>query len=178
LKRILPLLLVGLLGACSTPSQELRTMYADSLGERLGGDQFTSLDDEYVLHQEARREKVRGYVEQELLVTPEDYLYAGIILSTSPFEDDLIAASASGLKSAELGDNRGFRVAAEAIDRLQMHRGEPQRYGTQYYYLEVIQKWRRDPVNPATTDAERAAMGVPPLAELLERTDRLNAEVR
>jgi hypothetical protein len=177
LKRYLPLLLLVLLSACASTSEQLRVMYADSLRERLD-DQFTSLEDEYVLSQEARRETTRKFVEQELLVTAEDYLYTGVILSTSPFEDDLIAASASGLKAAELGDDRGFRVAAESIDRLQMHRGEPQRYGTQYYYVEVIQKWRLYPVDPSTTDGERNAMGIPSLAELTERADTLNEKVR
>lgn len=178
MKRFLPLLLLALLGACSTPSQQLRNMYRESLEERLDGSKFTSLEDGYVLNQEDRRETVRGFVKEEKLVTSEDYLYAGVILSTSPFEDDLIAASASGLTAAEMGEERGFRVAAEAIDRLKMLRGEPQRYGTQYHYIEVIKKWRLYPVDPNTTDAERASMGIPSLAVLTERTAELNAELR
>ena len=52
------------------------------------------------------------------------------------------------------------------------------RYGTQFYYEEVLQKWRLYPVSGKTTDAERAAMGVAPLAELRAREDLLNEEVR
>jgi hypothetical protein len=58
-----------------------------------------------------------------------------------------------------------------------MLRGEPQRYGTQYVsvpgYGWVLYRW-----DPATTDAERASMGVPPLAEALERLKTLNGADR
>ena len=172
------LLLVLSFASCTTPSQSLQNMYANSLRERLNGDTFAALGDKYRDRQEKRLEFVRQYVREEQLETAEDYLYAGALLSTSPHEDDLIAAMASGLTAAEMGEDRGFRVAAEATDRFKMHRGENQRYGTQYYYAEVIQQWRLYRVDPDTTDAERAAMGVEPLAELIARTEELNAEVR
>lgn len=164
--------------SCRTTTQKLRNMYENSLDERLGGSNFATLGPEYREHQETRLEHVREFVREEQLVTAEDYLYAGALLSTSSQQDDLIAASASGLKAAELGEDLGFRVAAEAIDKLAMHNGENQRYGTQYYYVEVIQKWRLYPIDPATTDEERKAMGVEPLSELIARVDLLNEEVR
>ena len=101
-----------------------------------------------------------------------------MILSTSGFEDDLVAAGACGLKAAELGEDRGFRVAAEAVDRRLMLAGRPQRYGTQYYYVEVIQKWRLYPVDPKTTDLERQAMGVETFEQLRAREAELNEELR
>lgn len=179
LRRILPLLLFVFATACASgPSQSLRVMYKASLRERLEGGEFSTLSDRYSSRQRDRVEMVRKYVKAEELVTAEDYLYAGILLSTSAVEDDLIAASASGLKAAELGDQRGMLVAAEALDRLLMHRGKPQRYGTQYYYIEVIQKWRLYPVDPSTTDDDRAAVGVSPMSELKAREDVLNSELR
>ena len=177
-KRLLPVLLLLSFAACTTPSQSLRNMYAESLRERLDGDNFATLGTRFGEHQEARFEKVRKFVREEALVTKEDYLYAGALLSTSSHQDDLVAAMASGLKAAEMGEDRGFRVAAEATDRFRMHRGENQRYGTQYYYVEVIQEWRLYPVDPETTDEERAAMGVEPLSVMIARAEMLNAEVR
>lgn len=168
------LLLLG----CRTPSESLKNMYGNNIRDRVEGDSFYTLGDAYQSRLENRLERVRGYVKEEQLESALDYLYAGALLANSGFEDDLIAASACGLKAAELGDDRGFRVAAEAIDKLHMHRGENQRYGTQYYYVEVIQEWRLYPVDPATSDEERAAMGVEPLAELIARAELLNAEVR
>ncbi len=153
-------------------------MYADSLRERLDEGQFSTLGRAYERNQAERIERVRTLVKEEKLVTSEDYLYVGVLLSSSAEEDDLIAASASGLKAAELGDDRGLYVAAEALDRRLMHRGRPQRYGTQYHYLEVIQKWKLYPTDPSTTDADRAMMGIPPLVELKAREAELNEEVR
>jgi hypothetical protein len=177
-KRFLPLALLLSLLACQSVSSHLESLYADSVRERLAGDTFSTLGDAYQEDQEERLEKVRGYVKAEQLVTAQDYLYAGVILSSSSHPDDLTAAWAAGLKAAELGDDRGFRVFAEAVDRFEMQRGGEQKYGTQYYYLEVIQKWRLYPYNLDTTDAERAAMGVEPLAELLAREEQLNEDVR
>jgi hypothetical protein len=173
------LLLFALVAACTSgPSKSLRIMYNASLRERLDDGKFSSLGERYASRQRDRVQAVRKLVMAEELITAEDYLYAGVILSTSTVEDDLIAASASGIKATELGDPRGMHVAAEALDRLLMHRGKPQRYGTQYYYIEVIQKWRLYPVDPATTDSDRAAVGVAPMSDLKAREAELNAELR
>lgn len=169
-------LLLGL-AACSTPTQRLERMYADSVRER-GSGPFTSLEEDFREHQEARRSKVRKLLAEEKLASAKDFLYAGAILASSPHEEDLLTAQMAGLKAAELGEDKGFRVAAEAIDRHAMHTGQPQRYGTQFYYEEVLQKWRLYPVAGETTDAERAAMGVAPLAELRAREETLNERVR
>jgi hypothetical protein len=52
--------------------------------------------------------------------------------------------------------------------------GVAQRYGTQYVYEPVLKGWRLYPIDPRTTDAERKAMGVPPLDELKKAEDLLN----
>ncbi|MFT7668576.1 MAG: hypothetical protein ACI8X5_001270 [Planctomycetota bacterium] len=153
-------------------------MYSNSLSDRLGEGSFSTLKSRYVERQEERFVLVRGYIENGALITADDYIYAGAILSTSPFESDLVAAMASGLTAAEMGLDLGFRIAAESTDRFRMLRGEPQRYGTQYYYVEVLKQWRVYPVDPDTTDAERAAMGVESLAIMKDRVALLNEEVR
>jgi len=178
--RLLPtaLLALALLGGCRSTSESLRIMYGNSVRDRTGEGNFSRLDESYLEQQENRYEIVRGYIKDEKLQSAEDYLYAGVILSTSGFEDDLVAAGACGLKAAELGEDRGFRVAAEAVDRRLMLAGRPQRYGTQYYYVEVIQKWRLYPVDPKTTDLERQAMGVGTFEQLRAREAELNEELR
>lgn len=169
--------LLALLAACTSTSDSLQHMYEDSIRERDGG-VFSTLDSDYMERQESRRVKVRKYVVEQSLETAEDYLYAGAILSSSPEEDDLIAAQLAGLTAAQMGEDRGFRVAAEAIDRIAMHQGIPQRYGTQFYYEAVLAKWRLYPVDPKTTDIERKSMGVDSLADLMKRADELNEKVR
>jgi hypothetical protein len=52
-----------------------------------------------------------------------------------------------------------------------MYEGRPQRYGTQFVPYGV--RHRLWDVEPATTDEERAAWAVPPLAEQLRRADEL-----
>lgn len=175
---LLPLALLAGLAACQSVSQRLENIYADSLRERLGDDTFSTLGSEFEANQEERREKVRGFLKDGLLTTSEDYLYAGTILTSSSHPDDLTAAWGAGIQAAEMGEDRGFRVAAEAMDRFQMVHGAKQRYGTQYYYVEVLQKWRLYPIEARTTDAEREAMGVEPLAALEAKVEELNQVLR
>ncbi len=173
----LSILLLFALCACTSTSQSLKQMYADSIRERSSG-VFTSMEHKYQERQEERFEKVRRYLAEEQLASAEDFLYAGALLAASPQQEDLLTAQMAGLRAAQMGEDKGFRVAAEAIDRHAMHLGNPQRYGTQYYYEEVLRKWRLYAVDPKTTDAERKAMGVEPLAELYRKTELLNENVR
>lgn len=62
-------------------------------------------------------------------------------------------------------------LAAAAYDRWCMYEGRPQRYGTQFVPDGV--RYRLWDVEPATTDAERAAWDVPPLAQQLQRADAM-----
>jgi hypothetical protein len=171
------LVLLLLLAACTSTSSKLEQMYSTGLHDRQQG-VFASLEATYEERQESRRAKVRSFIAEAKLESAEDHVFAAAILASSPAPEDLAAAQRIGLRAAEMGDGRGFRVAAEAIDRQAMHAGSPQRYGTQYYYEEVLQKWRLYAVDPHTTDAERKAMGVAPMAQLMERTEVLNSQVR
>lgn len=59
---------------------------------------------------------------------------------------------------------RARALAAAAYDRIRMLAGEPQKFGTQWTEREGRRElW---PVDPATTDSERAKWGLPALAEL------------
>jgi len=173
-RRILPLCL-ALLVACASPSSELKRMVRNSSRDLEGEGLLAGIREANVARQQRRIEKVRAFVEAGEVESAADHFYAGLILATSSNPGDLQVAAAMGLKAAELGEERGFRVAAEAIDRTLRIRGEPQRYGTQFSYLEVIDEWRLDPLDPRTSDEERAAMGVAPLAELEAFVRDLNA---
>jgi hypothetical protein len=53
-----------------------------------------------------------------------------------------------------------------------MYQGKPQKYGTNYVYDGQCDRlWD---VDPETTDADRAAWDVPPLAEQLRKADEAN----
>lgn len=159
---------------CHSPSSAL---------QRLAREQHDDLSVRVTSGDEARELEARSHERalrvRELLADPEankasDQLNAALVLVQSNDETDLVEAQKAGLKAAELGDNRGFRVAAEALDKQMMKQGKMQRYGTQFVWEPVLHAWRLYNTDPRTTDEERRAMGVPPMAQLLEQEKLLN----
>jgi hypothetical protein len=162
------------LAACLSPSAELESMHRNSVRQVAEGSLLTPLGDEFAEQQARRIERVHQLADEGGISSAADHYFAGLILAASSGAEDLEIARTLGLKAGELGEARGFRVAAEAIDKGLRLKGEPQRYGTQISYLPVLKEWRLDPLDPRTTDEERSAMGVAPLAELNERERLLN----
>jgi hypothetical protein len=72
-------------------------------------------------------------------------------------------------RAAELGHPRGRWLAAATYDRWLMTGNEPQKYGTQYH--AECGRWALWPVDPATTDEERAGWDVPALPMARKRAD-------
>lgn len=179
--RTLLLVLAALLAplpfsACSSapPSQRLERLF-DELEQELGERKLGSGDGEaWQVRQKERIAKVREMIAAHEVVSARDHLFAAVILTETDLDEDLATARELALKSAELGEPKGFRVAAEAVDKQLVKRGAPQKYGTQYLYEPVLRGWRLYPVDPATSDAERQAMGVEPLEQLRAREKQLN----
>lgn len=111
---------------------------------------------------------VMRWSEEGLLETAEQKFWASVTLYESDREEHLVRAAELALTAAEEDEPRGNLAFAMASDKLSFHRGEAiQRYGTHWWYQPTLQRWEiHPPVDPLTTDAERAAMGVPPLAEI------------
>ena len=173
---IVALLLSVLASACasSPPSARIERMYAKlraEVGDRKLG---PAQDDIFWVHQSKRLESVRELAKENALTTPRDHLYAAVILVETDSDADLVLSRDLGLAAAEKGEPKGFRVAAEATDKLCVKQGVPQRFGTQYVYEPVIRAWRLYPYDPNTTDVERQAMGIEPMAKLKEREAELN----
>ena len=104
--------------------------------------------------------------------TAEDYYHAASILNHGDTPGDAMNAHLFALRSSEVGYRPARWLAAAAYDRWQMYQGKPQKYGTNYVY-----DGRRDrlwDVDPETTDEERAAWDVPPLAEQLRKAEEAN----
>ena len=161
-----PLLFLTLLAACGTPvsRRSLDELYAELRAE------------ESVSPEERDQRIARVH---ELLKAPrssEERLQAAALLLDSTDPADLAVASEQALRAAQDGDDRGFPLAAEAIDRELLLQGLPQRYGTQYVFSPATGHWYLYDWDPTTTDAERQAMGTPTLAEALGRLKLLNAE--
>ncbi|MBL8749304.1 MAG: hypothetical protein JNK78_09090 [Planctomycetes bacterium] len=96
-------------------------------------------------------------------------LAAARILLRSSRATDVEAAQALA-HSAMANERAARRVAAAAFDRLRMLAGKPQKFGTQT--VADAAGTRLWPVDPATTDSERAKWDVPPLADLVQRCGR------
>ena len=116
-----------------------------------------------------RRERVMEIVAANELYTAEDHYHAAWIMNHGDTPDDARNAHMLALRSSESGYRVARWLAAATYDRWQMYQGKPQKYGTNYVY-----DGRRDrlwDVDPETTDEERAAWDVPPLAEQLRKAE-------
>lgn len=167
--------LVVALAACSAPGRPLERLYRE-----LREDDQAEIGDAgdaraLAKRQRARIAEVRALRERGEIEGPADHLHAAAIAASSEELADLDLAEELALEAARLGEDRGFRVAAEAIDRRQVKLALPQRFGTQYVWDVPTARWKLYPVDPRTSDAERAAMGVPPVSELLAAEVLLNA---
>jgi len=71
--------------------------------------------------------------------------------------------------AAEQGRDSARWLAAAALDRYLVYSGKPQKYGTQTVLDPKTEKMVNPPVDPATTDAERAKWHVEPLSAYMKR---------
>lgn len=179
---VLPLILLATAlfaapGCRSGPRKpDLEALYRSSVAEQRAMRTTKDFED-YDDHELERRAQVWRAVQDGVLETPEDQFWAAAVLVDSSDLEQVGAARDLALDAAESGLDRGFPVAAKAIDRLALLEGRPQPYGTQYVFERVLKEWVLYEVDPLTSDVERTAMGVPTLAEARARAARLN-EVR
>jgi hypothetical protein len=133
-----------------------------------------------------RRRRLGRLVQAGALSTAEDYYHAAMLLQHSPRLNDYWRAHQLALRSIERGYRPARWLAAATLDRWLMAQRRPQKYGTQYVPVSVPHRagwawfwwtaWtarrvRLWDVDPDTTDDERQAWDVPPLAEALARAD-------
>jgi len=126
---------------------------------------------------QGRLARVRELIEDGSVQTAEDHFHAAMVLQHTPIvlgvedarRDNYLRAHDLARRAAELGHSKARWLAAAAYDRWLMTGNEPQKYGTQYHADGG--RWALWPVDPATTDEERAAWDVPALATARERAD-------
>ncbi|WP_018348757.1 hypothetical protein [Longispora albida] len=100
---------------------------------------------------------------------PADYYHAALIFQHGEGLDDIGQAHQLAQQAVNLGHRPARWLAAAALDRWLMMQGRPQRFGTQF--VPDGTRWRLWDVEPATTDADRAAWDVPRLADQLHRAE-------
>ncbi len=173
--RALIFLALAIVGACSSASTRIGRLY-ESLQSDVSGRTRGGIPDPRIAERHAARAaEVRKMVQQGELKTAEERFEAAVILVENDEPADLKLAEVLAQEAATGGEPLAPRVAAEAIDKQRVLAHEPQRYGTQYEWVAVLREWRLYSLDPNTTDSERRAMGVPPLAEIYEIEKKLNA---
>jgi len=100
---------------------------------------------------------------------------AARLLAGSGDPADLPTVARLSLIAHEAGVDGAGIIHAEASDKIALYTGRPQLYGTVMLeqYGEIVQP----PVNQQVSDAERAALGVPSMAELHERMAQLTRQL-
>lgn len=112
-----------------------------------------------------RLEQVRTLVEAGVLKLGIDYQRAATVFQHGKDSADFRTAYELASKAVALGQNDARGLAAASLDRYLISVGKPQKFGTQ---------WRKGatgeielyPVDPMTTDEERAIWGIAPLETL------------
>ena len=168
---------LALAAACSTPSSRLDRMYETLKSDIAGKEGQTEIDPELARRHAERAADVRKMVEAGQVTKGIDQFHAAVILVETDDLESLMLSEKLAFQAAGQGVELSKRVAAEAIDKQLVKRRLPQRCGTQYEWVHVLRAWRLYPIDPLTTDADRAAMGVPPLAEIRQGEARLNEAI-
>lgn len=169
--RLLGLLGLPLLGCASGGQRSLEDIYEENRSDLGGG---SAADQAEVEERRAERiATVRARIESGVDLDVQDLLHAAAVLLDSTELSDLALAETLALQAAEAGQDQGFPLAAEAIDRQCVLLGIPQRYGTQYILSAGSKEWVLYPTDPATSDTERRAMGLPTLAEASSRATEI-----
>lgn len=104
-------------------------------------------------------------------ISPDDLFHAAWLLNHGDLPEEARRSHELAREAAERGHPRARWLAAAAFDRWCMYEGRPQKYGTQF--VPDGQRYRLWALDPSTTDADRAAWDVPPLAEQLRRAEEM-----
>jgi hypothetical protein len=175
LPHVLLVLAAAILASCSSPSTRLGRLY-ESLQADVAERRPGALPDPRIAERHAARAaEVHKMLDAGEITTPKERFQAAVMLIETNDPADLELAEKLAQQAAAGGEKLAPRVAAEATDKQLVLQHQPQRYGTQYEWVVALGGWRLYPVDPRTTDADRAAVGVPPLASLHEAEQKLNA---
>jgi hypothetical protein len=110
-----------------------------------------------------RRQRAAAIIAEGGATTADDFYHAALLFQHGDTPDDAWQAHTLALEAMKLDHPKARWLVAAAYDRWCMYQGKPQKYGTNYVTDGV--RHRLWDVDPATTDSERAAWDVPPLAE-------------
>jgi hypothetical protein len=114
-----------------------------------------------------RRMRAQAILDEGGDLVAEDYYHAALLFQHGDAPDEVWLAHTLALKAVDLGSQPARWLSAASLDRWLMYSGKPQKYGTQYVWDGTRDRlWD---VDQSTTDADRAELNVPPLAEQIEK---------
>jgi len=157
-----------LISACAAPKPGIDRLWAELENDAEHAEPLADPDAKSMALTTERAQRARELAASGALTSGRDHFRAAVVLAESNDPKDWALAATLGSKAAELGEPLGLRAAAEAIDKDLVTQGLPQRYGTQFAWDPALARWKLHRLDPATTDAERAAMGVPSYGELIQ----------
>ena len=160
----------------ASDNAELAAMYEADQADRHPAGDGRPIDWTVVSGRDAARlARAKELLAAGKLGTGADYYHAAMILQHSAAADDHLLAHELCVVALGEGEERGRWLAAASEDRFLMNIGRPQRFGTQFRRDPPSGPWYLYEVDPNVSDAQRAAMDVPPLAEARKRVETMNA---
>ncbi len=123
----------------------------------------------------SRLKRLYELLDKKPKLTGPNCFRAGIILQHAPSAESKEQVIAFAKKGMKLGHKKCGWLFAAGTDRLLMMQGKKQKFGTQYS-KNFEGKWELYPLNPRTTDKERAKYGIISLKKIKERTIELNRD--
>jgi hypothetical protein len=156
-------------------NEELKSLFEQDQADRKEWRNSSQKQIEQVVQRDReRRQRVEELIASAALQAPEDYFHAAMIFQHGETLEHYWQAHELARRGAELGHRIARWLTAAACDRWLMRQGKPQKFGTQYTLKEG--KWVLYEVDPATTDVQRTEWNVPPLAQALQRAEKMNQE--
>ncbi len=155
---------VEALDAASPMDPRLKAIRDADQAERQG----PSMKPDTVARDKARRVALTKLLDAGVAKTMRDFLAASLIFQHGATTEEIGRANALARRALALAPDScpAQHMVAITEDRHLERLGKLQKYGTQYSCDDnTMAKCHRDPVDPTTTDAERTALCVPPLAE-------------
>jgi tetratricopeptide (TPR) repeat protein len=122
---------------------------------------------------EAREKRVDELVAAGRAKVSDDYYHAAMVHQHGQTVEAIEKAHDLAKKAVALdpANKKAKWLMAASEDRILVRRGQPQKWATQYKRVDGV--WQLEPVDPAITDEQRAAAGVPSLAEAKAQAARL-----
>ena len=125
---------------------------------------------------EVRRQRTKQLLDAGKLRSGEDFYHAAFIFQHGGKPEDYLMAHTLATIATARGWRSATWIAAATLDRYLQNIGQRQIYGTQYRSTADGGLTQESYDKTLMSDALRAAMGVPPLAEQEQQRKKMEAE--